>query len=415
MEKILYGIGLSFYQLGLFWVSLFSAKARERRRGSRDWKEALRFFKGKRVIWMHCASLGEFEQGRPVLDALSRACPNRDIVLTFYSPSGYNIRKNYGNASKVLYLPEDGVFHARDFIDLLRPEIAIFVKYDFWYFMLSELKARNIPVFLIAARFQANQAYFNFWLKPLFKKILGTFTLIFTQDHDTYSLLNSIPELNGKVKVAGDPRYDRVVEQVENPSALPDLSDFIEGDFCFIAGSTWPQDDELLIATITELKDHRISWIIAPHEYNEKTHNRYRKAFPARVARFSRVEDIFPGQNILLVDQVGYLSSLYRLADAVYVGGGQHHRIHNIQEPSAWGAPVSFGPRHKDFPEASDLLRSEGNRVIFNSKDLLAWIAFLLHSNTQMTDLKNHNRNYILSKSGATGRIISTLQAAEYI
>lgn len=415
MGQFFYPLFLFLYKLGLGLGSLFSSKIRERRKGSKSWRKDLASFKGNQVIWMHCASLGEFEQGRPIIEALHRGYPDRDIVLSFYSPSGYRIRKNYPLATRVVYLPEDSPRNAKEFLDALNPKLVFFVKYDLWYYLLMEIQNRKIPAFLIAAKFSPEQKYFSPLLKSFYLKILAVFQLVFTQDHDSYTFLSNIPELNGKIKVAGDPRFDRVIQQVQQPVSLPDLSSFIQGDFCFIAGSTWPADDDILLALIQECKDWRIRWIIAPHEFSEKVAERYEKILPRQVVRFSTIESIHPGHKLILIDQVGYLSSLYQYGDVAYIGGGQHHRIHNIQEPAAWGLPLAFGPRFQDFREASDLVNSGGAKVIRTMTELKDFLLYLHQGTESKAKIQNHNRNYILSKAGACERIISTLQAAKYL
>lgn len=415
MGQFLYPLFLRLYKLGLWLGSLFSSKIRERWIGSQTWKKDLASFKGNQVIWMHCASLGEFEQGRPILEALHRGYPSRDIVLSFYSPSGYRIRKNYPLATRVVYLPEDSPPNAQAFISALNPSLVFFVKYDLWYYLLMEIQQRKIPAFLIAARFAPEQKYFSPLLRSFYLKMLAVFNLIFTQDHDSYTFLSNIPQLKSKVKVAGDPRFDRVLQQVQQPVSLPDLSEFIQSDFCLIAGSTWPADDDILLALIRECKDQRIRWIIAPHEFSEKVAERYQKVLPQQVVRFSAIETLHPGHKLILIDKVGYLSSLYQYGDLAYIGGGQHHRIHNIQEPAAWGLPLAFGPRYQDFKEACDLVNAGGARVIHTVSDLKAFLLYLRQETESKANIQNQNRNYILSKAGACERIISTLQAAKYI
>lgn len=406
---------MAIYRLALRLTAWFSGKARERVSGSTQWKQQLGNFSGNRTIWIHCASLGEFEQGRPVLDAISKGWPDRDIVLSFYSPSGYRIRKNYSNATRVVYLPEDTRANARAFLDLVQPELFILVKYDFWYYFLEETRNRNIPAILVAARFFPGQKYFSGGLRSLYLNMLATFRFIFVQDQGSFSLLQAIPELKGKAKVAGDPRFDRVMSQVMQPVSLPDLETFIQGRFCVIAGSTWPADDAVLLEVMQQKRDERVCWIVAPHEYSESSLKRYKRLFSNCLGLLSDPGSIHPGTQIILVDRVGYLSSLYSLADLAYIGGGQHHRIHNIQEPAAWGVPLAFGPRHQDFPEAGDLLHLGGARVITRADELINWIDEVRRGSPAVQNIRNTNRNYIQSKSGATGRIISTLQAAGYL
>ncbi len=415
MGSLIYPLVLFLYKFAIRVASFFSPKSRERWEGAKSWRQQLAGFKGKKVIWMHCASLGEFEQGRPVLEALHLGYPDREIVLSFYSPSGYRIRKNYDKVARVIYLPEDGPSVAQEFVTALQPTLVFFVKYDLWFYFLKEIQKRKIPAFLIAAKFDAQQKYFTPLLRTFYLKLLSCFTLIFTQDHDSYAFLSALPELKGKVKVAGDPRFDRVIQQVQHPIPLPDLSEFLQGEFCVIAGSTWPKDDQILLSAIRELKDQRIRWIIAPHELKEATVQAYKRAFPSQVVLFSEIQNLHPGHRLLLIDRIGYLSSLYQYGSMAYIGGGQHHRIHNIQEPAAWGLPLAFGPRYQDFQEAIDLLRMEGAAVINSASDLMIYIEIIKKHSEKSDRIRNQNRNYIQSKAGATGRILSLLQAAHYL
>jgi 3-deoxy-D-manno-octulosonic-acid transferase len=408
----LYLLGIRLYSIVTYLISPIYIKARKRYKGVQEWQAALSSFTGQDTIWMHCASLGEFEQGRPLLDALAKLYPNRSIVLSFFSPSGFEVRKHYGNASKVVYLPADTVANARKFLDIIQPKLVIFVKYDLWYEYLHEVKRRRIPAILIAAKFHENQVYFNYGLKSFYISILECFSFIFTQDDETWNFLDSLSLKGVQIKKAGDPRFDRVIEQVSKPAALPDLSDFLEGQFCFIAGSTWPKDDEIIIQTLKSLKDHSIKWIIAPHEYSEDILNKYRKQFKHELVLLSEIHQLHPGHKIIMIDTVGYLSTMYGQAQMAYIGGGQHHRIHNIQEPAAHGIPICFGARHTDFKEATDLLQAGGARVVYDSKSLIMYIHEMKQNTEKRFKAGQINRSYIVSKSGATNRILSTLETA---
>lgn len=415
MALFLYRLGLFLYHLGMQVISPLSPKASQRLQGNKQWKKDLSGFEGKKTIWMHCASLGEFEQGRPLFDTLAKDFPNRDIVLSFYSPSGYNIRKNYKYASRVVYLPDDSLKNASEFLDCIKPELIIFVKYDFWYYYLHEAKKRNIKTILIAARFFQGQKYFSGIFKNFYLEIFSCFHFIFTQDKESLNYLKTFPELKAQVKIAGDPRFDRVLNQSRQLTPLPDIQDFISSSFCVIAGSTWPQDDALIIQTILALKNSRIRWIIAPHEYSEKNRLLYQKYFRNEMVLFSELSKLNPAHTLIMVDKVGYLSSLYSIADLAYIGGGQHKRIHNIQEPAVFGIPIGFGPKYTDFREAHDLIQLGGAEVIHTPAEMQKFILKYFQNPQLAKNIRSINYNYIESRSGASGQILGVLQAANYI
>jgi len=396
-------------------VAPFYPKARKRSQGIRQWQTQLANFKPNNTIWMHCASLGEFEQGRPLLDALAKRNPEQSILLTFFSPSGYEVRKHYGQVSQVIYLPDDTPENAKQLLDIIQPQLVIFVKYDFWFHYLHEVRKRNITSVLIAAKFHHKQVYFHPLLRSFYASIFSSFTCIFTQDDASWTFLDTLKLPHVQIKKAGDPRFDRVLEQVQKPAPLPDLSEFLQGQFCCIAGSTWPLDDDLIIQTIQVLKDHAIRWIIAPHEFNETVWNRYRKHFKHEILLFSNMTQWHPGHKILMIDKVGYLSSLYGQSNIAYIGGGQHHRIHNIQEPAAHGIPICFGPKYHAFKEAEDIVHAGGAKVITDAKSLIDYITDMKLNTEKSASIGNMNQNYILSKAGATGRILSILDTAKYI
>jgi 3-deoxy-D-manno-octulosonic-acid transferase len=410
-----YRISLWIYEILAICAMPIYPKARKWVSGRKNWRKQLSTWGGKKTIWMHCSSLGEFEQGRPLLDAIAKEYPDRDILLSFFSPSGYEIRKNYGNATKVVYLPIDSPDNAKTFIELINPKLVIFVKYDLWYYYLKTLHKKNIPTFLISASFSSHQKYFKFPFQGFYKKIFSYFTGIFTQHEDSHEYLqNKLKEITSVWK-AGDTRFDRVIEQVRHPAPLKPLDIFLSEHDCIIAGSTWPADDRLLIEAINKLKDHRIKWIIAPHELNPKTFEMYKKKLRNRMILYSELNALHPGVQVLLIDNIGLLSTIYKLGDIAYIGGGISKRIHNIQEPAAYGLPLLFGPRYNDFREAIDLIEQQGAYVVDSSDQLEKRILQILPATELRHKIFQTNQHYIQLKSGATRQILNILQTGKWI
>jgi 3-deoxy-D-manno-octulosonic-acid transferase len=306
---------------------------------------------------MHCASLGEFEQGRPVLEALHKEVPDARLILTFFSPSGFEMRKNYPLATGgVFYLPLDGPASARDFLDIVRPEAAIFVKYEFWYFYLRELKNRGVPTVLVSAIFRKEQAFFKLW-GGWFRKMLGYFSALFVQDEASRELLDQIGVKN--VEVAGDTRIDRVLDVAQEAMEWPVLDRFCAGARVLVAGSVWPPDERLLQAWLSDAVSEGWKCILAPHEIEEEHILGLTRTLPGPVVRYTAAAKGGPVEGrVMLLDTVGMLASAYRYGELAYVGGGFGKGIHNVLEPMAHGLPVFFGPRHEKFREARLLIES---------------------------------------------------------
>ena len=304
---------------------------------------------------MHCASLGEFEQGRPVLEAIRKQYPGYKIVLTFFSPSGYEVRQDYEGADYIFYLPMDGRRNAGAFLDAVNPSLVFFVKYEFWYFYLSEIKRRGIPSMLISAAFRKEQAFFN-WYGGFFRKILHCFTDILVQDDASAQLLNGIG-IQDRVVVAGDTRYDRVMEIADQARDLPVIASFKATHKVLIAGSTWPADETIVKAMLEVLPaDWKV--IVAPHEIDAAHLDQVQMLFGNEAIRYSAYEILpDPTKRVLIIDNMGMLSSAYKYGDTAFVGGGFNKGgIHNVLEPAAFGMPVMIGPVYHKFVEAVQLV-----------------------------------------------------------
>lgn len=356
---IVYNIAIRLYTMVIFLVSPFNRKAclwyRGRKGFFRRWSG---FDPGKRrVVWFHCASLGEFEQGRPVIDEVRRRDDNIFILLTFFSPSGFEVRKNSALADAVCYLPADTPANARRFIEIFRPDMAVFIKYEFWYNYIDILNRKGIPLYLISANFRADQVFFR-WYGRWFGKILHMFSHIFVQGEDSAALLKSAGIKN--VTVSGDTRFDRVYFIARSATRIEAAAAFSKGAFTIVAGSTWPPDHALWVRFMNETV-HNIKLIIAPHEINEYEIDRLAGRLEPGVIRFSGINSADPGAaQVMVIDNMGMLSSLYSYGNLAYIGGGFGKNIHNILEACTHGLPVIFGPRYRNFREARDLVRLGG-------------------------------------------------------
>lgn len=330
--------------------------------------------KNERLIWMHCASLGEFEQGRPVLEEFRAAHPEWKVLLTFYSPSGYERCKNEALADHVAYLPADGANRAKKWVAEVRPDLAVFVKYEFWFFHLRELNRAGVPTFLVAASFRASQPFFKPW-GGWWRSMLGFFTAIIVQtDHDRELLTGPGETAPKRVSVAGDPRMDRTLQLARTPFEDKIINAFTSGETTtIIAGSVWPQDVDRWLAIWEQLPAH-YRLILAPHQLHESELKAWKQSFNAvRYTELSVGEKVSSG--VMILDTIGILSRAYRYGDIAYVGGGFKTGLHNTLEPMAYGLPVIFGPHHQKFPEAGAAIRRGGAVSITTAKDLLAAIS----------------------------------------
>ena len=344
---ILYLVGIRIFHLLVIIVSPFNSKAKlwlkGRKRIFRSLKKGVK--QDDKILWFHCASLGEFEQGRPVIELFKKEYPNHKILLTFYSPSGYEIRKNYEYADCVYYLPLDTPVNAKLFLDIVKPEAVFFVKYEFWYFFLREIGKRNIPLYLVSGIFRKNQRFFkSYGIKS--KKMLRWFTHFFVQNEESKQLLNSINLKN--VSVTGDTRFDRVYKIAQQSKYLPLIKKFAEKSPVIVAGSTWRPDEELIIEYFNYTKNP-FKIIIAPHEIHKENILRIIDSIKSdkKVLRYSEAqEDNIENADILIIDSIGILSSVYKYGTIAYIGGGFGKGIHNILEAATFGLPIVFGPNY---------------------------------------------------------------------
>ena len=357
------------------------------------------------VIWIHAASLGEFEQGRPIIEKLKSENPTYKIVLTFFSPSGYEIRKNYELADVVCYLPMDSKSNVRRFLQIVNPSLAIFIKYEFWPNYLHALKERNIPTILISGIFRKNQIFFKFY-GGFMRKSLKSFNHFFVQDEISKNLLKSIDI--DSATISGDTRFDRVHEILQQDNSLDFITAFKNNQYTVVAGSTWKEDEALLVNYINTTSSEDEKFIIAPHNINAKEIELLKKSIQKKVVLFSERE----GKNlseydVFIADTIGILTKIYAAANVAYVGGGlTKNGVHNVLEPATFGVPIVIGPAYKKYKEVVDLVALNGCKVIVNQKEFSTIFTKLKSDKDNREQLGNINQNFIKEHIGATDTIL---------
>lgn len=411
MAVIFYNIFLFLFKAGTHIASLFNPKAKKWVVGRQNIFERLEAAntKGKPVIWMHCASLGEFEQGRPLIEKIKTTYPGYRLLLTFFSPSGYEAQKNYKGADWVFYLPADSPRNAKRFLEIVQPTLVIFVKYEFWYYYLKKIKYRNIPLVLISALFRKDMSFFK-WYGGLQRKMLSRFDHLFVQNKTSKDLVDELG-LSAICSISGDTRFDRVIEIAENFVPIPAIEQFISNNKCIVAGSTWKEDEELLQKSLSAMNDTSLKLIIAPHEINEKHLSDIEVLFPNAI-RFSSLSNQSSIDNsCLIIDNIGMLSRLYKYSYISYVGGGlKINGIHNVLEAAVYNKIVLFGPYYKKYSEAIGLVASGGGISVENATALKEIIERLLSTENEYVNRSKAAGDFVLSNKGATQKIIQFIQ-----
>ncbi|TDO19739.1 3-deoxy-D-manno-octulosonic acid transferase [Pedobacter duraquae] len=398
----LYNFGIFFYGLIIRIFSLFNPKARFFLNGRKNIFEQIgnRINKNEKHIWFHFASLGEFEQGRSVLEKIKAEYPDKKIVLTFFSPSGYEIRKDYALAEAVFYLPLDTHSNAGKLIDAFNPELAVFTKYEYWHHYFKALDQAKVPLFIISGIFRPDQVYFKGY-GQFYRNILKRVTHFFVQNEESKKLLAAIG-IN-QVSIAGDTRFDRVVANAAAPKSIPVIAAFSKNHRICVAGSSWLADERLL-ATLPEAHQDW-KFIIVPHETDEKRIAEVSALFPG-AARFSSFTESQQNAQVLIIDSVGMLSALYQYADIAYIGGGFGVGIHNTLEAAAFGIPVIFGPNYQKFQEAKDLLNRKAALSISTATELKTAFDRL----TEDPKSGQSAGTYVTESKGATDLIYSAIR-----
>jgi 3-deoxy-D-manno-octulosonic-acid transferase len=404
----LYNTGIFFYRLFIFIASVNgNKKAKQWIEGRKDWRKKLKETTSgstQKKIWFHCSSLGEFEQGRPVIEKIKKDFPAHQIVLTFFSPSGYEIRKNYQGADLIMYLPLDTASNANEFISLINPKAVFFIKYEFWHHYLSVLKQKNIPVFFISSNFRPGQIFFRSY-GMFFKNMLKKITCLMVQNNQSARLLTEAGITN--FIISGDTRFDRVTEISASPLPLPIAEKFADGKTIIIAGSTWPEDENILLAVFTKLPGS-LKLIIAPHETNPE----HIESLKSKAEHLAGKDNVCTYSNtdekakILIVDSIGLLSSLYQYGSIAWIGGGFGAGIHNTLEAAAFGIPVIFGPNYGKFNEAIELIQEGGAFSVHNETEASEKMTKLLQDQNFRNSSGQIAKKYIEKNKGATKKII---------
>ncbi len=445
--NIFYNIGTSAYFLGIKLAAAFGhRKAKLMEEGRKDWQARLmtqvnnvkqKIGKEPRFIWFHAASLGEFEQGRPLIEALRERYPDYQILQTFFSPSGYEVRKNYKGADVICYLPYDKPSECRQFLDIVKPEISFFVKYEFWGNILEELNRRSIPTYLVSGIFRPRQAFFK-WYGGMLRPVLDNFRHMFVQDEESRQLLEQIG-YGQKASICGDTRFDRVIAIQQQAKEFPWAATFSGREngidektpFTLVAGSSWPKDEDIFIEHFNQHPEMKL--ILAPHEIHEEHVQGIISKLKRPYLRYSELkklwdEGVVPqgqlptevtsntlplregwGGSCLIIDTIGFLSSIYRYGDVAYIGGGFGVGIHNTLEAAVYGMPVIFGPNHQAFREALGLIDAKGGYPIASSEDYVKTITtFMTDANALKAAGENAGR-YVQEGSGAAELIFKAV------
>jgi len=408
---IFYNLLIFLYVQLIRIVALKSKKAQLWVSGRKKWPSQLAHLMNKSqstTIWVHCASLGEFEQGRPIIESIKKQYPSSFIVLTFFSPSGYEVRKNYPLADVVCYLPADTPKQATQFINIVQPDIVVIIKYEFWLNLLKILRERQIPTLLVAAIFRKNQIFFT-WYGKLWRNALQGFTHIFVQNQESADLLASINLKN--FSIGGDTRFDRVVEIAQQFKAIAPIHQFCNAEKVLVAGSTWPADETLLAQLA--LINPTWKFIIAPHEIDAPHLTQLEKTFQ-NLCRFSNLEQLsttdLHQKQVLIIDNIGMLSSLYHYATICYIGGGFGKGIHNTLEAAVYGKPVLFGPKYQKFEEAKALIQHGGAFSVSDASSLQSTFSTLAENAILLKVTGSISSAFVYSNAGATKLIMDYIK-----
>lgn len=413
---ILYQIFLWLFRLGIGINALSNNKSKLWIAGRKKWRSQVvkKLVPNEKRIWIHCSSLGEFEQGRPLIESIKNQYPGYKIVLTFFSPSGYEHCKNYTTADYIFYLPMDGKNAAKDFVTLINPSLVLFVKYEFWHFYLSEVSKRNIPLLLVSAAFRDSQVFFK-WYGGFFRNMLGYFTQIHVQDDKSAKLLDGIG-LKENVFVTGDTRYDRVTEIAKKLRSLPEIERFKAKNKIVIAGSTWAADEQILHNFLPSLP---VGWkmIIAPHEIDSTHINQLITLFGSDAVLYSNfIVNKNTDAKVLIIDNIGMLSSLYAYGHVAYVGGGfLKGGIHNTLEPAIFGLPIVFGPVYKKFTEAVSMVAEEVAFAANNETEAITILNSLVNDEPRRVMIQQKLKHFMASNTGAADRILANIEKNRWL
>lgn len=411
--RLLYRFFVWLYPKAVWLLSFYNPKARLWVAGRKNQFRKLhaRFHKNKRpVVWMHCSSLGEYEQGRPVLEAIRQQYPQHFILLTFFSPSGYEVRKNDALADHICYLPMDRPYTAQRFLNIVQPSLVLFVKYEFWFYYLKEISERNIPLLLVSGVFRPNQPFFT-WYGSFHQKMLLCFTQLFVQNEESFSLLQQI-EMDDFASISGDTRFDRVIQIAERFEPIDPVAQFCGAATVVVAGSTWTEDDEVLDHFANTNK--HIRFIIAPHDIDDDRLKECERLYHNAIRYSVLIEKkrVPEETNVLIIDNMGMLSKLYQYATIAYIGGGfGDDGIHNALEAAVFYKPLVFGPVYDKYAEAIDLVEEEAAFSINDALELEEKLQFLLSNELLLQQSGKAAGDFVRAKAGACEKIMGYIQA----
>ena len=413
MAKLFYELFLALYAMAFRVAALFNTKARLGLQGRKNifsTIQANQLPSTQQVVWMHCSSVGEFEQGRPLVESLKKSYPSIFIVITFFSASGYEAMKNYKGADQIYYLPFDGAANAKKMVDAINPSLVLWIKYEFWYHYLHEFNQRKIPVLLISGIFRNAQPFFK-WYGSLWREMLSSITYFFVQNENSLQLLSSLA-INEKVLITGDTRFDRVIEIAEKFEPISIIEKYCENNRVIVAGSTWEEDETEFIHYVKA--NPQIKFIIAPHETDIGNIQQMKKRFSNALLYTDVINapvDKNISTNLLIIDNVGMLSRLYHYADITYVGGGfGADGVHNVLEAAVFGKPVIFGPEYKKYAEAIGLVESGGGISIENALELESVLKLLWEREDEAKAKGIASKQFVYSNAGASKKIIQFIQ-----
>lgn len=406
--SLLYNLGIELYGSAVKIASGFNPKAKQWIKGRADWRKNLKnsIIPGSDYVWIHCASLGEFEQGRPLIEALKKSYPNYKILLSFFSPSGFEVRKNYAVADHVCYLPLDTSQNASDFIEIVNPKLVVFVKYEFWLNYILKLNDRKIPLLIISCIFRPSQVFF----KPyghFFRKALRSIDHFFLQNQESANLLKKI-NIN-HFTLSGDTRFDRVLEIAEKFTPVATIEEFIDDEKTIVAGSTWEEDEHLLSDLMADMP---LKLIIAPHEIFEDRllflEKLFKDANPIRLSKFKKSESDY--SKVLIIDNIGLLSRLYYYGFACFIGGGFGKGIHNTLEAAVYGKPLFFGPNYEKFKEAKDLVVYSAAFAVPDKSIMQHLLIKFLSDEAYYDQVCFISSDYVKTNAGATNGILKYIE-----
>ncbi len=403
--RILYTIAIHTLYFLILAASLFNRKAKLWISGRKNWRRQFNAVNlNHPVIWFHAASLGEFEQGLPVMEAIKKSIPGCSIAVSFFSPSGFEVRKNSPHADFVFYLPLDTRYNALKLIRQLKPDAVFFIKYEFWHNFLDVISSKGIPAYLLSGIFRQQQAFFK-WYGWWFRKDLKTFKHIFVQNELSANLLRMTGTDN--VTITGDTRFDRVLSNASRAVDLPIIAEFTQGSVCIVAGSTWPADENILAGYINRAAPN-VKFIIAPHEIEQSHIARLVNSINKDLVLYSLAGSVpVKDKQVMIIDNIGLLSSIYRYGRIAYIGGGFGSGIHNLLEAAVYDIPVIFGPNHHKFNEAVELLASGGGFTIAGSDEFGNIMNKLITLDQHYQYAANKAGEYIKANAGATAKVIT--------